>query len=768
MKGAVNCIFIFAFILMFSGKGMIAAQGTGLVLSGGGAKGLAHIGVIKALEEEEIKIDYVSGSSMGAIIGALYSMGYTTDEMTMLVTSDEFLRWSTGDIDDQLRFTYKNDEVNPAMLNVELLFKEEKTEPGLPSHLIPSEVIDFAIMQLTCGETAASGGNFDSLMVPFRCLASDIHKKEAYIFRNGNLGHAIRASMSYPLYFEPFIMDSTLLFDGGIYDNFPYGVLLEDFNPDFIIGSKVASIPERPEKDDVMEQLENMIMRTTDYDIPDSLGYVIETKLDEISLLDFQVADSLIARGYRIAKREIDNFRERVCYEEENDLASKRHKFRAKVPELIFKDISIDGVTDMQRDYIINLISRKDSLIGIDQVKEEYFRLVTEKNVRNVYPEAQYNYEDSTFDLNVDLELKGSYKVEAGGLLSLTLYNQAYLGFEYYKLSDIYNRFRGNFFFGRNYSSFRLAHRITVPQQKLLLIDLSLTGYSRNYFTSDITSLFERTVPAYITRRESNFRSSFGIPATNNSSLKAGLNFSWINDRYYSNIEFVADDEQNITNYFYATGKLFYESNTLNRRQHPDRGWYLYTGLYYNTGFERYEQGQPDSVETSARIYNKNHNWLTFKLKSENYYRISENINMGAMLDINLSTKALSNNYTASMIDAYKYEPTPLSKALFGFSLRANSYVGIGLKPVYRFTRNLHAKAGVYLFAPLREIVNEESGVTYGNYYQELSAVAELGMVLHTPVGPLAAGLNYFSDERQKLFFYINFGYILFNKSGLD
>lgn len=753
---------------MFAGNGGINAQRTGLVLSGGGAKGLAHIGVIKALEEEEIKIDYVSGTSMGAIIGALYSMGYTTDEMIMLVTSDEFLRWSTGDIDQQLRFTYKNDEVNPAMIDVELIFEGEKTEPGLPSHLVPSEVIDFAIMQLTCGETAASGANFDSLMVPFRCLASDIYMKKPHIFSNGNLGHAIRASMSYPLYFEPFVMDSTVLFDGGIYNNFPYRLLLEDFSTDFIIGSKVATIPEKAGKDDVMGQLENMIMRPTDYNIPDSLGYVIDVNLDDVSLLDFQKADSLIAKGYRVAKNEIDNFRERVCYEKEEDLANKRDMFRAKVPELIFKDIYIEGVTDMQRNYIINLISRKDSLIGIDQVKEEYFRLVTEKNVRNVYPEAQYNYEDGTFDLHLDVELKESYKVEAGGLIGLTLYNQAYLGFEYYTLSDIYNRFRGNLFFGRNYSSFRLSHRISVPQQKLLLIDLNLTGYNRNYFTSEITSLFERTVPAYITRMESNFRSSFGIPVSNNSSLKGGLNFSWINDRYYSNIEFAEKDEQNETNYFYATGKIFYESNTLNRRQYPDKGRYFYTGLYYNTGFERYEQGQADSVETRAEIYNRNHKWLTFKLKSENYFSLSGNLNIAGLLDINLSTKALSNNYTATMIDAYKYEPTPLSKALFGFSLRANSYAAIGMKPVYKLTRNLNAGAGVYLFASVRKIEDDETGVTYGDYFQELSAIAELGLVYHTPVGPVAAGFNYFSHERQKLFFYINFGYILFNKSGLD
>ena len=201
------------------------AQKTALVLSGGGAKGLAHIGVIRALEEEGIKIDYISGASMGAIIAALYSMGYTTEEMTRLVTSDEFLRWSRGSIDRELQFTYKYNDPNSAMIDIDLSFEEEKPDAGLPSHLIPSAVIDFSIMQLTSGETAAAGSNFDSLMIPFRCVAADIYKKEQYIFRTGNLGHAIRASMSYPIYFEPYVKDSTVLFDGGIYNNFPLSLI---------------------------------------------------------------------------------------------------------------------------------------------------------------------------------------------------------------------------------------------------------------------------------------------------------------------------------------------------------------------------------------------------------------------------------------------------------------------------------------------------------------------------------------------------------------
>ena len=767
MSRQVKYVFIFGLIIMFINTGASHAQSTGLVLSGGGAKGLAHIGVIRALEEEEIKIDYISGASMGAIIAALYSMGYTTEEMTKLVSSDEFLQWSRGTIDNQLQFTYKNNEPNSAMIDIDMSFKEERPGAGLPSHLIPSAVIDFSIMQLTCGETAAAGNNFDSLMIPFRCVASDIYKKEQYIFREGNLGHAIRASMSYPLYFEPYVKDSTLLFDGGIYNNFPYDVLIEDYQPSFIIGSKVANLSERPDKDDVMLQLKNMIMQPTDYDIPDNLGYVIDIKFKDVGLLDFEQADSIIERGYRSAKEQIKNFRDKASKETMDAVSEKRRKFRAKVPELVFKDVFIEGVNERQKEYIINLISKKDNLINIEQLKEEYFRLVAEENIESVYPETQYNYIEKTFDLYLDIELKGSYTFKTGGLLGLTLYNQAYLGFEYYSLSDIYNGFSGNLYFGRNYSSFMLSHRIAVPQKRLLLIDLKLTGYSRNYFTSEITSLFESTVPAYIIRKESNLRTSFGTPVSNNSSLRAGVNFSWINDRYYRSIDFESQDEQDQTYYFYGTGKVFYESNTLNRKQYSTDGTYLYTGIYYNIGFERFRKGAPDTLNQQD-IFSQKCSWFAFKLKTQKFYSISKRISLGWIVDIVLSNKGLSNNYTATMIDAYKFEPTAVSQTLFGYSLRANSYVGTGLMPVYNFTRNLKLMAGVYMMVPIREIERTDDGVIYGDYYSRLNTIANMCIVYHTPIGPASAGLNYFSGERQKLFLFLNFGYILFNKSGLD
>lgn len=116
------------FLLMtFFAISAAQAQSVGLVLSGGGAKGCAHIGVIRALEEEGIPIDYVAGTSMGAIVSSLYAMGYTPDQMTELITSDQFVRWKNGDIDEHNLFFFKRDDPSPEFVTFKVNLRDSST-----------------------------------------------------------------------------------------------------------------------------------------------------------------------------------------------------------------------------------------------------------------------------------------------------------------------------------------------------------------------------------------------------------------------------------------------------------------------------------------------------------------------------------------------------------------------------------------------------------------------------------------------------------------
>jgi len=747
--------------------GLISGQTTGLVLSGGGAKGIAHIGLIKALEENNVKIDYIAGTSIGAIVGSLYAMGYSPDEMMELFKSEDFARWKTGEIEPRYKFFYKNNADNPALINIPIISDNSATRPQIPSYLIPSQVMDFAFMELTCGANAVCGRDFNKLMIPFRSVAADIYKKEPFVFREGNLSSAVRSSMTYPIYFEPIVVDSVLLFDGGIYNNFPFNVLIEDFNPDFIIGSKVTSSSKRPDKDNLMLQLENMVMQPTNFDIPDSLGLVVETKFTDVNLLDFEKADSLYQNGYESAIQAMPEILKRASFLSSEDLGKKRKDFIDKMPDLIFRNIKIYGVNEEQELYIKNLISRQEKEFTLDQLKGEYFKLVSEENIKNAYPEAVFDPNTGTYDLVLDIKLKSAYNLSAGGLLSFTSYNQGFLEFNYYKLSDIFNRFSSNMYLGRYYTSFRVAHRIAIPKKEIILVDLKITENRWNYYSNDLTSLFDAYFPSYIQRRETSFEAALGRPVNNYSTLSGRLLLGWIRDNYFQDISLVETGAPDNTQYLNGSFKIHLESMRLNRRQFPTEGSYTSISTSINTGFEYFETGSTDTVNI---VENKGlgHNWYKFNFKKENYLILSDRLTLGTLLDLTVSNKGYSSNYTATQINSYSFRPTEFSSLIYAESLRSNSFLGAGLKPIVNISNNFSLRSGAYIFVPFYPIKFNGSQIVKGNIFSEFRGVAEIAAVYHTPVGPVSIGTNIFSNEPRKAYYYLNFGYILFNKSGLD
>ena len=187
------------------------SQSVGLVLSGGGAKGIAEIGAIQALEDNDIPIDYIAGTSMGAIVGGLYACGYTPAEMMEMIASKGFGYWSSGTIDPELTYYFVRQPQTPAFarLNVNLSRTDSAdTTPGiLPASLISPLPMNFAFMDLFAAYTAQCSSDFNNLFVPFRCVTSDITAKKKIVCRSGQLSDAIRASMSFPCVFAPIKMN---------------------------------------------------------------------------------------------------------------------------------------------------------------------------------------------------------------------------------------------------------------------------------------------------------------------------------------------------------------------------------------------------------------------------------------------------------------------------------------------------------------------------------------------------------------------------------
>ena len=282
-------------------------------------------------------------------------MGYTPAEMVELIKSPDFASWSTGTMEEDYIYYFKKPDLVPefASFKIGLQDSSKITPHFLPQSLINPLPMNFAFMRIFAPYTAQSGGNFDNLFVPFRAVASDVYNKRPLILKNGDLGDAVRASMSFPFVFKPIEIDSILVYDGGIYNNFPIDVMKEDFNPDIIIGSNVASAIEKPDENNLMGQIENMVMQKTNYTIDENEGILIDFDLKEFGLLDFPKADIIYNIGYEKTQDMMDSIKSRIPREIAADkIALQRMIYKSKTPELIFDDVSVQGGNHSQQSYI--------------------------------------------------------------------------------------------------------------------------------------------------------------------------------------------------------------------------------------------------------------------------------------------------------------------------------------------------------------------------------------------------------------------------------
>ena len=379
-------------LVMCLGVLSASAQSVGLVLSGGGAKGIAHIGVIKALEENNIPIDFVTGTSMGSIVGGLYACGYSPEEMMELIQSKGFSYWSTGQIDDRYVYYFSKPDASPAIFNVNVSLGDstKTTTSILPTSLINPLPMNFAFMELFAPYTAQCGGNFDNLFVPFRCVASDIYDKRKVVMSSGRVGDAIRASMTFPVAFKPIKMGGKYMFDGGIYDNFPVDVMNDDFSPSFIIGVDVTAGNEEVDEDNLIEQIEAMVMQPQNDTVDARNGIKISLNLQKFGLLDFPKAQAIYQIGYNRTIEMIDSIKSRIGRRiDASMVALRRQVFKCKTPELRFTDVKVEGAERSQNEYVQHMfVDDSTDVIDSEQAKVAYYRAISSGKIKDMLPKA--------------------------------------------------------------------------------------------------------------------------------------------------------------------------------------------------------------------------------------------------------------------------------------------------------------------------------------------------------------------------------------------
>jgi NTE family protein len=746
------------------------------VLSGGGAKGATHIGVIKALEENNIPIDYVAGTSIGAIIGSLYAMGYSPDEMLELLLSDEFGYWQSGRIEDEYIYYIKKPDPMPeiARFSIKVSDSLQLKTNLLPQSLINPIQMNQAFMALFAQATAKAGWNFDNLFIPFRCVGSDVYNKKPVIFKNGDLGDAVRASMSFPFVFKPIWKDSVPLFDGGIYDNFPITPMKEAFNPDFIFGCAVSGTNTKP-SENIYNQMEAMIMQKTEYDIPEEEGMTLKFRFPDVSLLDFPRAKELMDIGYNKTMELIDSIKRRVSREVTLQEVNERRKaYKKSLPPLIFRNIYVTGVTEAQKAYIEAQLHR--DIYGeftMDEFRLAYFKMLTYSKIKEIVPHAVYNRKEKIFDLHLDVTMTDEILIGFGGNVSSHQANQLYLGLGYQNISTFSTDLNADFQMGNSFDGVSLNSRFYLQTRIPTYINVRGVFSNKKYLESQ-SLFYEDIVPSFIKQKELYMAFTFGFPFLNKAKSEIDLSYGRLNDYYFQTSKILfpnASFDNSVYNVF--KGSLNIERNSLDYKQYPTGGRKQYLTAMYVHASENYI---PAPGSYPKLFEKKTHHWLQVKGYWNHYHVMSPKFNMGFMGELVVSSKNLMDNYTASILQAPAFTPTPHSEIVFNEALRANQYVAGGISPVLKLSRMVHLRADLFCFAPFYELKKETrlesnkyvDAPYYGKFMHSLEYMGEVSFVIQLPFASISFYANGYSYPKKNFNLGLNIGYLIFNKKMLD
>jgi NTE family protein len=753
--------FLILLIAIIFSQSNLFSQRVGVVLSGGGALGIAHIGVLKALEENNIPIDYIAGTSMGALVGGMYAAGWTPDEILKYMSSEDFSYAAQGKIKPGYVYYFKRKDPDAGgfsfKFSIDSIFKA-----SIPTNVVSPNAIDFALMEHTAGPGAAANYNYDSLYLPFRCVAADIEDQKEVVFKSGNLADGMRTSASFPFYFKPISVNGRVLFDGGLYNNFPSNVMYDDFFPDYIIGSNVAGHGGKsPDEDNLFSQIRAMLMTKTNYgSICDNM-VLIEPEVN-IGIFDFSSVQNTYDIGYFTALTKIDTIKMLVKREVSPlQRDSARAAFKAKQPPLVFENIYVNGLNRNQNDYIMRSLSTRNKLTTIDKLRGDYFRLVSDDQFKKIYPRAKYNYERNIFDLYLDVKQDRDIIAQFGGCFSSKPINTAFISLEYKRLGKVGQRYYANAYFGKFYGSVQAKVRLDYPTIIPFYFEADFTLNSFDYFTSR-TSFFEEVQPSYLFQKERSFNFLVATPVKNKGKLAGAFSLSNMRNEYYQTNTFTIADTTDRTFFNTLAADVYYEASSLNRKQYANTGSYFLSKLYYIFGQEENIPGSTSFTNSSVK---HTHSFVRFKVQYENYFTVSKRFKLGIFGEAVLSNQQPFSNYTSTLLMAPAFQPIPESRTLFLKNFRAYNYGAVGGRVIVNIFKRFDFRLENYLFMPYKPFVETpQQTAAYGKAFSRINYMGSGALVYDSPIGPISLSGNYYQREKKPWSLIFTLGYIIFNR----
>jgi NTE family protein len=760
-------------------------------MSGGGAKGMVHLGVIKALEENQIPIDYITGTSIGAMVGGMYACGYSVDEIVDYFKSQQFERGTSGDYSHEVPSFYKRllDDAEILSARFHLYFRQPSSLT-LPTNLVPPYEMDFILIGVYAAAAAASGNDLNALMLPFRALSTNAYDKKPYAPRYGDIGRLVRASMSFPGLYKPTLIDSMLLFDGGLIDNFPIDVMQQEFAPNFVIGSNCSYNYQRPTEDDVLSHVYALVSAASRYEIPDSGGWMINFDSIDTDLLDFTQVDALVAQGYRYAMRLMPKIKQQVERRRpQTALDSMRSSFKAKMPPLRFKNINVSGGSPRLQKYAHTRMTRyADTLISPAALRFRYFDAVSDDALTTFVPQPVYSPQDSAFNLHLRISPAPNFKLGIGGYFSSAAHQLfGSIGYNYHAAISL--RAYANVYFGTIYGSQKALLRADFRTKRHdipLFIELGETYNYFDYYSKNPELAFFDTRPDFLHEGDifGYLHIGTGSPVLG-AAIRLGVNAGRRNTQYYPTTDFSSADIPEEMRFDFVSGKFSIENNTLNFKTNPTEGLREYLSVQYIAGTEYHTYG---SMSDSTKYDKKRSALLTerigrhriFRAKGlwTQYFQLGKYFSLGYYAEGAYSTLVYLKDYYANLLMLPAFEPLQHTNGLFLENFRSSVYLAGGVIPTYVaafLSPNLLLRSEFYVFLPFSQlsIDNQYAKMTpsYRANIRNFYFIGSVSAIYQLPLGNISVSMSYYERSKtvlNSIFWSIGYGYYLKNGRAFD
>ncbi|HLA56000.1 MAG TPA: patatin-like phospholipase family protein [Flavobacterium sp.] len=617
-KTALFVILLFTFLTSFSQEQKKQPIKIGLVLSGGGAKGFAHIGVLKVIEEAGVKIDYIGGTSMGAIVGGLYASGYNARQIDSIFKATDFDALLQDFIPRSSKNFYgkRNDELYALTLPF------NKFHIGIPTALSKGLYNYNLLTKLT--HNVRHERDFSKLPIPFLCMATNIETGEEVLLDKGYLPQAMIASAAFPSLFSPVEIDGKLLVDGGVTNNYPIDELKKR-GCDFIIGVDVQDdLKKRNSLKDatrILVQISNLQMIQRMDEKKKETDIYIKPDISSFGVISFDEGQQIVKKGEEAAF---------AVYEKLKVLADQQHPYKrpdahVKLDSVSISSVSINKLDTYTRSYVLGKLRLKsgkkfcydDIKIGIDNLSAtQNFSTIsyTLEKGKSGGDELKINLTENDIKtyLKFGLHYDGLYKT--GVLANITHKKLFYkndvasldvvLGDNFRYNFDYYidNGFYFSFGFKSKYTRFN-RNVATDFSDGALLEALGLNTININF--SDLTN------QAYV---QTIFAQKFLVGAG------AELKHLKIKSETLESTDPVFEN----SNYISLFGYMKFDS--FDNRYFPKKGWY-FSGDFqsylessdFTNNFERFSIAKGD-IGIAQTFYKK----LTVKLQAEMGFAIGE------------------------------------------------------------------------------------------------------------------------------------------------